>query len=154
MAYENANIETIARGICLQEGKILVCQPAKGGRCYLPGGHIEFGETARVALEREIREEMNLASTAAAFLGVSENAFMQNGEKHCEINLYFVLDIPEISPDSDPTAAESWIAFRWIPFTEVALAEANLLPAHLVRDLPHCLQASHATPFHLTDHAE
>lgn len=145
MAYENANIETIARGICIKEGHLLVCQPAKGGRCYLPGGHIEFGEIARTALVREIAEEMNQTATAGAFLGTSEDTFMQEGEQHCEINLYFALDIPAITPQQgDPTAAETWIAFRWIPCTQAALTAANLLPAHLINTLSTPLQ----TPFH------
>ena len=50
--YELAGIETIARGVCIVDGKILLCR-AKGGKStYLPGGHIEFGETGREALVR------------------------------------------------------------------------------------------------------
>lgn len=149
MAYENANIETIARGICIKNGKLLVCQPLKGGRCYLPGGHIEFNETARKALEREIAEEMNQTAIASTFLGVTENSFLQNGEPHCEINLYFKLDIPNISEAEAPRAAESWIAFQWIDFTESALSAANLLPAHLCHDLT----ALKNTPFHIENAA-
>lgn len=140
MGYENANIETIARGVCLREGHLLVCQPAKGGRCYLPGGHVEFGETARQALVREIREELGLAAEAGAFLAVAENAFDQGGERHCEVNLLFRLDVPGLPPPpARPQAAEPWIAFRWVPFDAPSLAAANLLPAHLVADLPHFL---------------
>ena len=149
MSYENANIETIARGICLKDGALLVCQPAKGGRCYLPGGHIEFAETARQALVREIQEEMGLPATASAFLGVTENTFTQKGEQHCEINLMFALDIPDITPEANPPATEFWIAFRWVPFTPDALREANLLPAHLITDLTTRLPSS--TPFHIED---
>ena len=149
MSYENANIETIARGICRKDGALLVCQPAKGGRCYLPGGHIEFAETARQALVREIQEEMGLRATAGAFLGVTENTFTQKGEQHCEINLMFALDIPDITPETNPPATESWIAFRWVPCTPEALREANLLPAHLITDLTPRLPSS--TPFHIED---
>lgn len=152
MAYENANIETIARGICLKEGRLLVCQPAKGGRCYLPGGHIEFAETARQALEREVKEELGVRSYAGKFLGVSENTFVQQGEQHCEINLYFALELPTLSCACDPTAVEPWIAFRWIPFTVAALSEANLLPAHLIADLTTYLAHSPVAPFHLENH--
>ena len=140
MGYENANIETIARGVCLREGHLLVCQPAKGGRCYLPGGHVEFGETARQALVREIREELGLAAEAGAFLAVAENAFDQGGERHCEVNLLFRLDVPGLPPPPvRPQAAEPWIAFRWVPFDAPSLAAAKLLPAHLVADLPRFL---------------
>lgn len=140
MAYENANIETIARGVCVHDGKLLVCLPKKGGRCYLPGGHIEFGETARAALVREIKEEMGVDATAGTFLAACENTFVQNGEPHCEINLVFTLSLPEEAL-ANPQACEDWIAFNWVPCTREALTEANLLPAHLIDDIPAWLVA-------------
>lgn len=142
MSYENANIETIARGVCLRDGHILLCKPAKGGRAYLPGGHIEFGETARQALVREVKEELGLDSAAGDFLAVTENAFDQGGERHCEINLLFRLDVPGLPPPpGDLPAAEPWIAFAWVPFDAPSLEAANLLPAHLIADLPAYLAA-------------
>ncbi len=132
-------IETIARGVLVKQGKLLVCAPASGGRCYLPGGHIDFGETARQALEREIREEMGCASTADEFLAATENTFTQDGTQHCELNLVFRLEIPGIGPEVDPPAMEDWICFRWVALDR--LAEANLLPGHLVRDIPQWLQS-------------
>ena len=138
--YENANIETIARGVLIREGQLLVCQPKAGGRCYLPGGHIEFGETARVALAREVREELGLEAQVGDFLAVAENRFEQAGEPHCEINLIFAMAVPALREvGGEVSAQEGWIAFRWVPFTEAALRAANLLPAHLIGDLPRLL---------------
>ena len=89
--YELAGIETIARGVCVRDGKLLVCR-AKGAKsCYLPGGHIEFGETGRQALVREMKEETGLAATTGDFLGVVENAFEQHGKPHAEINLVYAM---------------------------------------------------------------
>ena len=91
--YELAGIETIARGVCVKDGKVLLCR-AKGGKStYLPGGHIEFGETGREALVREVKEELGIASSADAFLGVVENAFLQHDKPHAEINLVYELKI-------------------------------------------------------------
>jgi len=115
MPDEEKRIETIARGICLKGGKVLLCKGNKAGNLYFPGGHIEFGEKGGTALEREILEETGLDSSAGAFLGVCEHEFVQNGrEHHCEINLVYELDIPDASPERPVAAMEGWISFEWI----------------------------------------
>ena len=125
--YELAGIETIARGVCVRDGKLLVCR-AKGAKsCYLPGGHIEFGETGRQALVREMKEETGLAATTGDFLGVVENAFEQHGKPHAEINLVYSMAL-----DADSVAScEDWISFEWVPLAELAVA--NLLPVDFQR---------------------
>jgi 8-oxo-dGTP pyrophosphatase MutT (NUDIX family) len=107
--YELAGIETIARGVCVKDGRLLLCR-AKGGKStYLPGGHIEFGETGRQALVREIKEELGLKSSTGAFLGVVENSFLQHGKPHAEINLVYELSLAE----DVVRAQEDWIEFEW-----------------------------------------
>jgi 8-oxo-dGTP pyrophosphatase MutT (NUDIX family) len=121
--YEISGIETIARGVCVKDGKLLLCR-AKGGKStYLPGGHIEFGETGREALVREVHEELGVASETGAFLGALENSFLQNGKPHAEINLIY-----ELKLDCGETlrSQEDWIEFEWCDLGK--LDSANLLP--------------------------
>ena len=127
--YELAGIETIARGICVKDGHILVCRNRKVGNFYFPGGHIEFGETGAEALVREVREEMGVDSTAKEFLGCCEHRFDQHGKPHAEINLIYVLDIPSVSPGGATPSCEDWIAFDWMPVGE--LASSAVEPAAL-----------------------
>jgi 8-oxo-dGTP pyrophosphatase MutT (NUDIX family) len=123
--YELAGIETIARGVCIVDGRILLCR-AKGGRTsYLPGGHIEFGETGREALVREMLEETGVAAKTGRFLGVVENRFLQHGKPHAEINLVYAMTV-NAEPES-VRAIEDWIEFEWVPLPD--LGAANLLPA-------------------------
>ena len=122
--YELAGIETIARGVCVVDGRLLVCRAKGGSTSYLPGGHIEFGETGREALVREMMEETGAAVSTGRFLGVVENKFMQHGKPHAEINLVYTMTV-----DAEPgtvRAREDWIEFEWVPLAE--LARANLLP--------------------------
>lgn len=122
--YELAGIETIARGVCVVDGRILLCK-AKGGRTtYLPGGHIEFGETGREALVREMLEETGVAASAGRFLGVVENKFLQHGKPHAEINLVYAMSVA-VEPAA-VHAKEDWIEFEWVPLAD--LRAANLLP--------------------------
>ncbi|MDA3926717.1 MAG: NUDIX domain-containing protein [Kiritimatiellae bacterium] len=113
------NVEIIARGVCVKEGKILLCFGRKSGIAYLPGGHIDFGESGQKALQREITEEMGLESEALAFIGCCEHAFMQEGEPHSEINLVYKLEIPSLDPSEEPQAVEDWIGFVWHPLDKI-----------------------------------
>lgn len=114
--YELAGIEVIARGVCVRDGKILLCRAKGGNTTYLPGGHIEFGETGREALVREIHEELGLSATTGEFLGVVENSFEQHGKPHAEINLVYEFSIPA---DVKVIACEDWIEFEWRELTKL-----------------------------------
>ena len=129
-AGTRGEIETIARGVCVKDGKVLLCRGKGAASTYLPGGHIEFGETGAEALVREMKEETGLDSTAGKLLGVVESSFLQHGEKHCEINLVYELSIE----NSDVAAQEDWIGFEWCPLSN--LDDANLLPVDIRRLIP------------------
>ena len=122
--YELAGIETISRGVCISDGRILLCKAKGGSTTYLPGGHIEFGETGRQALVREMKEESGKAVTTGRFLGVVENSFMQHGKPHSEINLVYEMSLAD--GGADVKACEDWIEFLWCPLAE--LDKAKLLP--------------------------
>ena len=118
-------IETVSRAVIIRDGKVLLCRSKGADKYYLPGGHIDFGETAAQALEREILEETSLKSKVGEFLGVVENSFLQHGKKHCEINLVYRAEIE----DGEVRAAEDWIEFDWVDVSSVASVE--LLPVEM-----------------------
>ena len=128
--YELAGIETIARGVAIEDGNVLLCR-AKGGRTtYLPGGHIEFGEKGCEALKREMLEEMGVEATVGEMIGVVENSFVQHGKPHAEINLVYKMELPR---GTVAAAKEDWIEFIWQPLEEIEAA--NLLPEEMKRFL-------------------
>ena len=125
--YELAGIETIARGVCVRDGKLLLCRAKGGSSTYLPGGHIEFGETGRQALVREVKEELGVESSTGKFLGVVENTFLQHGKPHAEINLVYELELGTGNGELPSlNSQEDWIEFEWCDLNR--LEEANLLP--------------------------
>ena len=134
MKHGKHPIETLVRGVCVVQGQLLVCQSRGDANTYLPGGHVEFRELARVALEREIAEEMGRRAKAGRFLGCVEHVFRQAGRWHAEINVLFELRIPGLTPDAPPASCEDWITFGWVPLTK--LRRAKLEPAVLLTELP------------------
>lgn len=124
--YELAGIETIARGVCVKGGRLLLCRAKGGGSTYLPGGHIEFGETGRAALVREVKEELGVDSSTGSFLGALENSFIQNGRPHAEINLVYELKLADGVDADGLKSCEDWIEFVWQDMDD--LESANLLP--------------------------
>ena len=123
------HIETIARGVCIRNGKVLLCLPKDRSYSYLPGGHIEFGETGREALVREMKEETGLDATAGDLLGVVESSFVQKGEKHCEINLIYKMEVRG-GEGEKVRSCEDWICFDWVDCDK--LDSVNLLPNEMV----------------------
>lgn len=60
-------------GIILKDKKILLEKRSRkmiieGGKWCLPGGYIDFGETAEQGIKREIKEELGLTVKKANFL--------------------------------------------------------------------------------------
>ena len=129
------HIETIARGVCIRNGKVLLCLPKDRSYSYLPGGHIEFGETGREALVREMKEETGLDATAGDLLGVVESSFVQKGEKHCEINLIYEMKLRDEGRGTreEVKSQEDWICFDWVECDKID--SANLLPPEMK---PYC----------------
>jgi len=123
------NIEVIARAVIFdaEKKKILFCAPKDKKYFYLPGGHVEWRETALSALRREIEEELGLKLKADqfSFAGAGENIFVQNNQNRHEVNLYFRLS--GSLPDVGVSSREAHITFAWIPIEEIS--KKDILPA-------------------------
>ena len=140
---KQGSIEVLARGVCVKAGRLLVCHTLGAANTYLPGGHVEFLESAPQSLVREIAEEMGLKARAGRFLGAVEHSFVQRGERHCEVNLVFAVAIVGVNRGSAPPSREKHIEFLWLPLK--SLAESNLEPAVLRALLPKWLRHRSST---------
>ena len=103
----NQKIEVLARAIIEVKGEILLCQKlvpvetGKGAQYYfLPGGHVEFGESAKQALKRELKEELGLKIKECSFIGGSEHLFLEDGKKRHEVNLVFQAKTDKLKTES------------------------------------------------------
>ena len=127
-------IEIVVRGVCLtpDRARLLVCRNVSRGNVYLPGGHVEWGETSPAALAREWREELGCDCTPGRFLGILEQRYGDT----CELGLYFQCTSPslEATAPTPPPSSEPHIAFAWLPLAD--LPASPLLPSALRTLIP------------------
>jgi 8-oxo-dGTP diphosphatase len=94
------------------------------GNTFLPGGHVEFGESAEATIARECLEEFGSVVRVGEFVGVWENAFEEGGRAFHEVTLVFAGELEGSS--AVVVAREGHLEFQWWPVED--LAAANLLP--------------------------
>ncbi len=115
----------IARALIERDRHILVCTNVKKGYHYLPGGHIEFGESAAAALKREIKEECGLRSVVGDLRAVAEIAFRRKGRLYHEVNLVFHVELRGHRGLAPVRSRETDIAFEWIHRKQFKLADVR-----------------------------
>jgi 8-oxo-dGTP diphosphatase len=116
----------LARGIFIRGNKLLVAHAIGHRNTFLPGGHIEFGESAKDALIREVQEELGINCTVGNFLGLVEHRWIKQGTLNCEVNQVFEVNSEELHIDKNPNSRESHIEFFWLNAEE--LDDRNLQP--------------------------
>ena len=90
----------VVAAIIVQDNKVLACRRAphksSPGLWEFPGGKVDFGEDPFTALEREIREELNLACEPQTIFDVSETA-LEGQVIRLESIVCFFVNNPELS---------------------------------------------------------
>lgn len=124
MKYKK-EIKILVRAIIQDKGKVLVCRKTGKKYYFFPGGHIEFGESAKKALARELKEELGIRIKKSFFIGVSEHRFTEDKVKYHEINLSFQVFPKKLNTESK----ESHL--RFFIFNKNQLVKENVLPRPL-----------------------
>jgi len=117
----------IARALILKVNQVLLAHQKGADNTFLPGGHVEFSESAIGALKREIYEELGVDLVIEKFLGCVE-ADWEDAERsqNFEINLVFKAAINDIDLNSPLISREAHLEFFWSPVSD--LRKHNLLP--------------------------
>jgi 8-oxo-dGTP pyrophosphatase MutT (NUDIX family) len=111
-------IELLARGIAIRDGQILLCKNKKSDYWYFPGGHIEPGEQASEALEREFLEETGKNIKADRLIFVHEHFFKQHDKPRHEYSFVFAVQAP-----LKIAAKEKHLEFQWMRWSDAATAD-------------------------------
>lgn len=134
-------------GVAYRDGCVLFQRVIGLDLWFLPGGRVEFMESAAQALEREIEEELGVRAEVDRLLWVVENFFAMDGRRYHELGLYFAISLPTTLPmDGEFPAYEPNVELfmRWLPMSEIprlhvvpkflkeALVNPPATPQHIV----------------------
>ncbi len=133
--YDGVNI--IARAIIIHQDHILLTSVTQNNKefasdlYFLPGGHIEYKESAITGLKRELKEEMNVEVSSLHFSGILECTWDRKGRIYHELNLVYKVEIPDLHLDSPPKAVDHALhQFVWCPIAEIETYK--ILPQQLI----------------------
>ncbi|MDB5539823.1 MAG: mutT [Devosia sp.] len=124
-----------AAAIILREGHVLVTRGVRETVWYLPGGRVEWGESTREAVEREIVEELGTQGEIGDLAIVLENFFALDGQRWHELAYYFSASLPESFPfrvDGEVCHRSldgvGEIEFKWVRAEAEMLRASNFRP--------------------------
>jgi A/G-specific adenine glycosylase len=99
--------QDVAVGVVWKDGRLLIARRPEdallGGLWEFPGGKIEPNETARAAVERELREELDVEVRARELVGRVEHAY-----SHFRVTLH-AYHADWVSGEPRPRAATAWL---------------------------------------------
>ena len=121
----------IARAVILDDDHVLLARQKGMSNTFLPGGHINIGESAVAALKREIDEELGLELDVEGYLGAVEAGWEDDGAEQFEINHIFKAGIKGTSFGSPLKSQEDHLDFLWSSIDDLC---ANELLPHPFRD--------------------
>lgn len=99
-------------------GRVLIVRRAAdstdGGSWCLPGGKVDYGDTAEQAAIRELEEETGLIAQGVRFLFYQDSLPPEPGRMHC-INLYFECRVDGIAVLNEESMDAAWIGPADLP---------------------------------------
>ena len=112
-------IHVLSRAVIIDQSKILLCKTTdlENNFYFLPGGHIEHGESARNSLVRELKEETGFDCEIKRFLGCIEYSFEPGKNSIChnhEYNFIFEAKSDNLKSNKKILSPENHIELIWV----------------------------------------
>lgn len=113
------------------DDQVLLCAVEDLDGWFLPGGKVQFGETAATALVRELEEELKLDVEVGEMLLITEGLREEQGTPHHEICFYYSVTWPdELDHEMVDENALRRHRFRWARLAD--LRTEHFLPPEIV----------------------
>ena len=122
----NRIFHVLARSIIIDDGYILVAKLKNGNNTFLPGGHLEFNENLKQALERELFEEIGIKGNIEKYIGCLEAKWMENNIYNQEINHIFIVN--GINKNINIKSMENHLEIYCLKICDDVMEKENLLP--------------------------
>lgn len=117
-------IHVLSRAVIIDQEHILLCKTIdlKKNFYFLPGGHVEHGESVETSLLRELAEETGAVCEIKRFLGCLEYSFEPNQNSIChnhEYNFVFEVISKDLKSNMKILQLEEHIELVWIPLSHL-----------------------------------
>lgn len=150
--HADKGINLIVRGVIICDHHILLSRPTHHNKefekdlYFLPGGHVDYNESAISALEREILEEMHLRIEGLEFIGALECSWNKKKKIYHELNLVYRVNISNLSLSAPPQSSEPFLEFVWCPLSNIS--HYSILPDKLKPMLQEATEKRKTTSFY------
>ena len=119
------NIHVLSRGVIIDREHILLCRTLDLPMSFyfLPGGHVEHGESVEISLLRELMEETGAHCKIKRFLGCLEYSFEPGHSSIChnhEYNFIFEAESESLKIEKKIPRLEAHIELIWVPFHQLS----------------------------------
>ena len=127
------NIHVLSRAVIIDSEHILLCKTLdlQENFYFLPGGHVEHGESVQTALLRELVEEIGIESKIKRFLGCLEHSFEFGANSIChnhEYNFVFEIESDHFKIENKIPQREKHIELVWIELAKITEIDFRAKP--------------------------
>lgn len=145
------DIHVLSRAVIIDGAHILLCKTVDLATnfYFLPGGHVEHGESIETSLIRELIEETGAQCQVKRLLGCLEHSFEPSHSSIChnhEYNFIFEVASHSLTVNQQIPRLEAHIELIWMSFDE--LSTIDFRPAPLKQLIPKWLELPVCGIFH------